>query len=75
MIECQDSAGNIRGALVYKDDLKLDAINAAFKLAHANGIAGYAIETFDGWIAAERKPSMRFGKVIECQVDGSQRHA
>ena len=53
-----------------KDDAKMDAINAAQKIAHETGIAGYAVETIDGWIAAERKPSLRFGKVLECHVDG-----
>lgn len=53
-----------------KDDAKMNAINAAHKIAHETGIAGYAVETIDGWIASERKPSLRFGKVLECHVDG-----
>ena len=53
-------------------DSKNNAINAAFKIARDNGIAGYAIETIDGWIASDRKPLLRGvgRKVIECQVDG-----
>lgn len=54
---------------------KNDAINKAFHIAHENEIAGYAIETKYGWIAEARKPSLRFGKVIECLHDGSMRNA
>jgi len=58
-----------------KENERLDAINQAFKIARANGIAGYAIETFDGWIAGERKPLLRAGfKVIECHTDGTTHH-
>lgn len=56
-------------------DEKNDAINQAFHIAHQNEIAGYAIETKYGWIAAERKPSIRFGLVYECLHNGSMRKA
>jgi len=64
------------GARVDGSDSKNDAINKAFRIAHENGIAGYAIETkFDGWIASDRKPSLRFGEVLECLYNGSMRRA
>lgn len=63
-------------ARVEGSDSKNDAIIKAFHIARENGIAGYAIETkFDGWIAAERKPSLRYGQVYECLIDGSMRKA
>ena len=51
-------------------DAMMDAVNKAHKIAHQTGIAGYAIETFDGWTVSDRKPSLRFGRVLECHVDG-----
>lgn len=50
------------------------AINSAFVLARKNGIAAYAIEGKYGWSVSERKPSLRFGKVWECQTDGEKRY-
>lgn len=32
----------------------------------------YAIETAHGWIVSDRKPSLRFGAVIEVRDDGGQ---
>lgn len=55
----------IRGA-----DAMMNAVNEAFKVARHTGIAGYAVETFDGWVVSERKPSLRFGRVLECHLDG-----
>ena len=51
------------------------AIIEAFHIARENGIAGYAIEGKYGWSANARKPSLRFGKVLECRIDGSVVHA
>ena len=63
-------------ARVEGSDSKNNAINQAFRIAHENGIAGYAIETkYDGWIASDRKPSLRFGEVLECMDNGSMRKA
>jgi hypothetical protein len=47
-------------------DSKLDAINAAQVLAHTCGLPAYAFETRHGWQIAKRKPTLRYGKVIEC---------
>ncbi len=65
-------ADDMRKVRTERDNERHDAINEAFRLAHANGIAGYAIETIHGWISSERKPSLRYGKVIECRVDGRE---
>jgi hypothetical protein len=51
---------------------ELNAVSFAFKMARENGIAGYAIECKYGWIASEQKPSLRFGKVYECQANGKK---
>lgn len=32
----------------------------------------YAFETVHGWIVSDRKPSIRFGAVIEVRHDGGQ---
>ena len=53
---------------------ELNAVSAAFRIARENGSAGYAIETKYGWIVADRKPSLRFGKVWECQASGNKHH-
>lgn len=47
-------------------DNKHDAINAAHVLAHQVGMPCYAFECRHGWQVAERKPGLRYGKVIEC---------
>jgi len=51
---------------------ELNAVSHAFKIARENGIAGYAVETKYGWVSADRKPSIRFGKVWECLVSGQK---
>ena len=51
---------------------KAEAIILAFRIAHENGIAGYAVEYKNGWMAFDRKPLLRYGKVIECQANGRE---
>lgn len=53
---------------------EMNAISAAFRVSRENGGAGYAIETKYGWIAADRKPSLRFGKVWECDAASGNKH-
>ena len=48
------------------DMCKSDAIDLAHNMAHRNGCPAYAVETYYGWTCATHKPSLRFGKVIEC---------
>ena len=47
-------------------DSKYDAINAAHVLAHQLGLPAYAFDTIHGWHVSDRKPMLRYGKVIEC---------
>jgi len=56
---------------VYDD--KNDAIILAHAVAAENGFC-FAVEGRYGWHASVRKPSLRFGKVIECH-DGREFHA
>lgn len=51
---------------------ELNAISHAFRIARETGIAGYAVECKYGWISADRKPSIRFGKVWECLSSGEK---
>lgn len=60
---------------IAQTDAMMDAINAAQRICRETGIAGYAIETLHGWMASERKPSLRFGRVLECHIDGTVRYA
>ena len=53
------------------DLCKIDAIILAHNMAHKSGSPAYAVETKYGWTCANRKPSLRFGKVIECR-DGKE---
>lgn len=48
------------------------AINSAFAMAHKVDLPCYAIEGKYGWNVAERKPSIRFGKVWECFPSGEK---
>lgn len=48
------------------DLCKTDAICEAHTLSHKAEIPVYAVETKWGWTCAKNKPSLRFGKVIEC---------
>ena len=48
------------------DLCKTDAIILAHNMAHKNQEPAYAVETRYGWTCATRKPSLRYGKVIEC---------
>ena len=56
---------------IENDLCKIDAIILAHKMAHATDEPAYAVETKWGWTCASRKPSLRFGKVIECH-DGKE---
>ena len=51
---------------------ELNAVSFAFKTARKTKMPAYAIETKYGWISAERKPSIRFGKVWECHPNGKK---
>jgi len=53
---------------------ELNAVCFAFRKARENNKPWYAIETKYGWIEAERKPSLRFGKVWECRANGEKCH-
>jgi hypothetical protein len=56
------------------DLTKIDAISIAHKMSAFVGAPCYAIETKFGWTCADRKPSLRYGKVIEC-YQGKDLHA
>jgi len=56
------------------DMCKADAVILAHNMAHKNQEPAYAIETKWGWTCATRKPSLRYGKVIECH-NGKECHA
>ena len=56
---------------IANDLCKIDAIILAHNMAHENGSPAYAVETKFGWTCATNKPSLRFGKVIECR-DGME---
>lgn len=47
-------------------ETKLDAIADAHTLSHAIGMPAYAFDTVIGWQIGERKPTLRYGAVIEC---------
>jgi hypothetical protein len=51
---------------INNDLCKTDAIILAHNMSHKSGSPVYAVETRYGWTCASRKPSLRFGKVIEC---------
>ena len=53
---------------------ELNAVCFAFRKAHDTQEPHYAVETKYGWITAERKPSLRFGKVWECHPGGNKCH-
>ena len=53
---------------------ELNAVTFAFRMARESEMPAYAIETAYGWISAERKPSMRFGRVWECHPNGKKCH-
>lgn len=52
---------------------ELNAVCEAFKQARQHGV-WYAVETKYGWVTANRKPSLRFGKVWECCKSGAKNH-
>lgn len=52
--------------IIANDLCKNDAIIEAHKMAYKSGFPAYAVETRYGWTCATRKPSLRYGKVIEC---------
>ena len=54
---------------------ELNAISFAMAKARESSAPWYAIECKYGWIDAERKPSLRFGKVWECHPNGQKVHA
>lgn len=56
---------------IANDLCKVDAITEAHNMAHKSGSPAYAVETYYGWTCASNKPSLRFGKVIECR-DGKE---
>ena len=53
---------------------ELNAVTAAFRKAREEYGVYYAVETKYGWITAERKPSLRFGKVWECHTSGEKHY-
>jgi hypothetical protein len=56
-----------------KSDLcdKSDALIIAHRVAKIMGYC-FAVETKYGWQASTRKPSLRYGKVIECDEYGRE---
>jgi hypothetical protein len=56
-----------------KTDLcdKSDALIIAHRVAKQMGYC-FVVETKDGWQASLRKPSLRYGKVIECTENGRE---
>lgn len=62
---------NIFNDKIPNDLCKVDAIIEAHNMAHKSGSPAYAVETRYGWTCATNKPSLRFGKVIECR-DGKE---
>lgn len=51
---------------------ELNAVAFAARKARESGSPWYAVETRYGWIEAERKPGLRYGKVWECQPSGKK---
>lgn len=51
---------------------ELNAVSFAFRKARDSEMPHYAVETKYGWVEAERKPSLRYGKVWECHPDGKK---
>jgi len=54
---------------------ELNAVSSAFRIARETSYIGYAIETKYGWVSADKKPSIRFGKIWECHVNGTKSYA
>ncbi len=48
------------------DMCKTDALIMGHNISHKIDSAVYVVETKWGWTCAKNKPSLRFGKVIEC---------
>lgn len=72
-IECVSQDGKKTGTLTYQEyGSELNSVCDAFKIARANGDAGFAVETKYGWISSHTKPSLRFGKVWECRANGKK---
>lgn len=57
---------NIEWGSINNDLCKSDAVIMAHNFAHQIGDPVYAVETKWGWTCSKNKPSLRFGKVIEC---------
>lgn len=51
---------------------ELDALMAAFRQAKQGDGYCFVIQTKYGWTISNRKPSLRFGAVIEVRDDGGQ---
>ncbi len=51
---------------------ELDAVSIAMRKARDSEMPWYAVECVHGWLDAERKPSIRFGKVWECHPNGTK---
>lgn len=54
---------------------KQNAVAIARRKARETGAPWYAVECRYGWIEAERKPGLRYGRVIELHPDGTEHHA
>jgi len=48
------------------DMCKADALILGHNISHKIDSPVYVVETKWGWTCAKNKPSLRFGKVIEC---------
>lgn len=54
---------------------ELNAVVIARRKARETGAPWYAVECRYGWIETDRKPSLRYGRVIELHPDGTKHHA
>lgn len=52
-------------------DEKHDALSLAHAVAKQTGYC-FAVEGRFGWQASIRKPSLRYGRIVECTADGRE---
>lgn len=51
---------------------ELDALMAALRQAKEGDGYCFVIQNKHNWTISNRKPSLRYGRVIECRADGGQ---